>query len=520
MQSKVIEDAIDDIEGELINDIASFQHDPLGYALYAFPWGEDGSPLEGKVILEWQVDLLNDLGAGVLSIGDAIAEANRLGEDAEVAAYQDATSSGHGIGKSAVISIIVLWAISTFEDTRGIVTAGTDTQLKTKTIPELSKWYRMCINKHWFIQTSTAIYSAIPEHAKTWRIDYIPWSEHNPEAFAGLHNEGKRILIIMDEASTIAEVICETIKGALTDAGTEIIWMMFGNPTRTGTPFHEAFGRQKHRWKTRKISSLDVEITNKAQLQGYIDDYGVDSDFVKVRVLGDFPSAGSTQFISQLIIDEARARDVEFNALDPFIVMVDVARFGDDASVIGGRKGRDAKTVPWERYRGLDTMTLANHAARYARDNNARAIFVDGTGVGGGVVDRLRELETPRGCTVYDVQFGAKCNHAFKPNSRGDKYGNHIAEMSGHMRDWLEIGAIPDDDDIGDDLAKREYGYNGKGEIILEKKKDMKKRGLSSPDNWDCLALSFHLPVTLTPKVTAKPRPKNNPYASQLRRRR
>ena len=507
-----------DYEGELIDEIAGFECDPLGYAEFAFPWGEEGSPLENKILLEWQRELLTELGEGVLSIAQAIEKAREHDEEAQVEAYQDATSSGHGIGKSALISIIIFWAMSSFEDTRGIVTAGTDTQLKTKTIPELSKWYRMCINKHWFIQTSTAIYSAIPEHAKTWRIDYIPWSEHNPEAFAGLHNEGKRIVVIMDEASTIAKVICETIKGALTDAGTQIIWMMFGNPTRTGTPFHECFGRQRHRWNTRKIDSRTVEITNKAQLQGYVDDYGEESDFVKVRVRGEFPAAGSTQFISQTLVDEARKREAVSIATDPFIVMVDVARFGDDQSIIGGRKGRDARSVPWERYRNIDTMTLANHAARYARQNNAKAIFVDGTGVGGGVVDRLRQLELPIGCKVYDVQFGSSCNYAFKENKRGDKYGNHIAEMSGNMRDWLETGAIPDEDQLCDELAQREYGYNGKGEIILEKKKDMKKRGLSSPDNWDCLALSFHLPVTNVVKTHTPQQRSTKPMARPRRR--
>ena len=494
-----------DPEDQLIDDIAGFQHDPLGYALYAFPWGEPDEPLENKIILEWQRGVLNDLGAGVLSIAEAIAIAETKGEEPDTMAYQDATASGHGIGKSALISIIVLWAISTFEDTRGIVTAGTDTQLKTKTIPELSKWYRMCINKHWFIQTSTAIYSSIPEHAKTWRIDYIPWSEHNPEAFAGLHNEGKRILIIMDEASTIAKVICETIQGALTDAGTEIIWMMFGNPTRTGTPFYEAFGRQRHRWTTRKIDSRTVEITNKVQLAAYVEDNGEESDFVKVRVRGEFPAAGSTQFIPQDLIDAARTREAVSIPTDPFVVMVDVARFGDDASVIGGRRGRDARSVPWEKHYGMDTMELAARAAAYAMTNDAAAIFVDGTGVGGGVVDRLRQLQFPAGCVVYDVQFGAKCNHAYVIEEKGVKLANHVAEMSYHMKMWLKIGAIPDDDNLADELAQRNYGFNGKGEIILESKKDMKKRGLSSPDHWDCLALSFHLPVSHSKPRIAPP---------------
>lgn len=422
---------------------------------------------------------------------------------------------------SAIVSWLVLWAISTFENTRGVVTAGTDKQLKTKTVPELAKWYRLLICRHWFIQTSTAIFSAIPEYRATWRIDYIPWNETNPEAFAGLHNEGKRVFVAMDEASKIPAIIFETIAGAMTDANTEILWFLFGNPTRTGTPFHEAFGRHRKRWNNRKIDSRTVEITNKTELAQDVETYGEDSDRIRVRIRGEFPRAGSTQFIGSEMAQEARVREVEVIPTEPFVVMVDVARFGDDESVIGGRRGRDARSVPWESYQGIDTMELASHAARYARDNNAAAIFVDGTGVGGGVVDRLRQLELPEGCVVYDVQFGSKANGAYTIEDKNVKLANHVAEMWYQMRVWLAVGAIPDLDILEDDLTGREYGYNGKDEIVMERKEHMKKRGIASPDWGDCLALSFHLPIGRmnTVKKKSKPSRRNNPMSKVNRRR-
>lgn len=508
-----------DWEAELVKEMVDFECDPLGFVRFAFPWGEAGSDLEHKSIQDWQAQVLTDLGSGVISIAEAISAANDRGEEAEVSAYQDATSSGHGIGKSALVAWIVLWAMSTFPDTRGIVTAGTDTQLKTKTVAEIAKWYRICITNEWFTMTSTGLFSSIKEHSKTWRIDFISWNESNPDAFAGLHNEGKRILIVMDEASQIPEIITEVIKGALTDANTQIMWFMFGNPTKSGTPFYDCWGRFARSWVTRKIDSRTVAISNKTQIETYRAEYGEDSDFFKVRVRGEFPSIGSMQFIETDLVQAARIRAVETLPTDPFVVMVDVARFGDDSTVIGGRRGLDARSVPWLRNQGDDTMTTASKAAKYARDNNASAIFVDGTGVGGGVVDRLRQLELPMGCMVYEVHNGEKPNGAISIEDKRIKFANHITEMMWHVKTWLKRGAIPDDDSLERQLTTREYGYDGNDAIVLEKKQDMKKRLKMSPDDADCLALSFHMPIRLESRVkNHTPAKARKPMASRRRR--
>lgn len=116
-----------------------------------------------------------------------------------------ARASGHGIGKSAFISMLINWGMSTCEDCKVVVTANTDNQLRTKTWPEIIKWSNLAITKEWFTCTATAMYSNDPGHDKRWRADAIPWSEHNTEAFAGLHNERKRIIVVFDEASNIAD---------------------------------------------------------------------------------------------------------------------------------------------------------------------------------------------------------------------------------------------------------------------------------------------------------------------------
>jgi hypothetical protein len=136
-----------------------------------------------------------------------------------------AVCSGNGPGKSSFAGMLSWWGASTFEDCRINVTANTKNQLDTKTSPEFAKWFRNAINKDWFDVHVTSIKITDQEHAKNWRIDFLPWSDANPAAVAGQHNKGKRIILIFDEASEIARIIFETAEGALTDENTEIIFM-------------------------------------------------------------------------------------------------------------------------------------------------------------------------------------------------------------------------------------------------------------------------------------------------------
>jgi len=471
-----------DPESLLIQDIASFSNDPYGFVMYAFPWGS-GELAKHQGPDDWQVELLkaisSKLKSGVINVTEAI---------------QIAVASGHGIGKSALVAWIIEWSISTFEDTRGVVTANTEGQLKTKTWAELAKWHRLCICSHWFELTATALYSRQPKHEKTWRIDMVPWSERNTEAFAGLHNQGKRVVLIFDEAAAIPPIIWETAEGALTDSDTQIIWCVFGNPTRNSGRFRECFGKFKHRWLGRQIDSRTAKMTNKTQIDQWIIDYGEDSDFVRVRVRGVFPRAGSTQFIGSDLVEAQRSIEAHAGIYDALVIGVDPARFGDDESVIYIRKGRDGRTHPPLKFRGLDTMQLAARVAEQFEFYRADGIFVDEGGLGAGVVDRLRQLRVP----VIGINFGATPDRS-NPGQDAVKYFNKCAEMWGVMREWLKTGGcIPADVDLESQLTDREYGYamrNGVDAIQLESKKDMKKRGLSSPDIADALALTFAYPV-------------------------
>jgi len=457
-----------DPEIDLIEDIAAFTHDPLGYVLYAFPWGS--GELKGKYPDQWQIDLLKDIGQGLITVNQAV---------------QTATASGHDVGKSALVAWLVLWGMSTHEDTRGIVTANTDTQLRTKTWPEIAKWHRLAINKHWFTVTATAIYSTDKTHEKNWRVDIIPWSLVNTEAFAGLHNEGKRVILIFDEASSIPNIIWEVSEGAMFDADTEVIWAVFGNPTRNTGRFKECFGRFKHRWITRQIDSRDCKIPNKQKIQDLIDDYGIDSDFVKVRVRGLFPSMSVMQFISTDDVDKAYGRPIHIDQyrFAPKILTLDNAWEGDDEGVIGLRQGLAFKILRTFAKNDNDVQ-VATMLALLEDQEKADAVFID-AGYGTGVVScgkswgRLWRL----------VWFAEK--------STDDGCLNKRAEMWKNMRDWLKDGGcIPPDPVLQADLVGPETVGRTDGKVQLESKQDMKKRGIKSPGRGDALALSFAFPVS------------------------
>lgn len=474
---------------EFITALASFSRDPLGFVYFAFPWGEPGDLEKDAGPEPWQIRILEDLRDGLVNTDEAI---------------QLARTSGHGIGKSALVAWIILWAVSTFEDTKGVVTANTENQLKTKTWAEVSKWYRYFVARELFELTATALFARDKLHEKTWRIDMVPWSERNTEAFAGLHNQGKRILVVFDEASAIPDVIWEVTEGALTDENTEIIWCVFGNPTRSKGRFRECFlgGRFAHRWKSLAIDSRTVSFTNKRQIDKWIADYGEDSDFVRIRVRGLFPRVDAESFIPFELAREASTR-AEVGGWGYRVRLgVDVGRFGNDPSVIYPRCGPDGRSRKIEIYQGLDTMQLAAKVATAFHVHHAEIIFVDEGGVGGGVVDRLRMLRLP----VVPVDFGSGAEGTNLDD--GAKYANKRAEIWGGMRHWLQRGGtIPeriegnfsagmegDEITLLQELAAPTYAHNVREEIQLEKKSDIKKREGFSPNVADALATTFALP--------------------------
>lgn len=483
-----------EIQLKLVRLAKKWRNDPLAFAQGAFPWGK--GTLKGMSGPDrWQQKHLAYL-RDKLQDGASVDEV-----------IQTAIAAGHGVGKSGEVAWVILWAISTRADTRGVVTANTDTQLRTKTWAELAKWYHLCIFRVWFELTATSIFSKQPGHDKTWRIDAIPWSESNPEAFAGLHNQGKRILVIFDEASAITNKIWEVIEGAMTDKNTQILWLCYGNPTRNTGRFFDCFNKFRHRWWTMHVDGREAAMSNKAQIQAWLEDYGEDSDFFKVRVRGVFPSQSAMQFIPRNIVDAAISREmphVDYTRMVA-ILGVDVARYGDDASVIRTRFGLDSRSMPVQKFRGLNGWQLGAKVAehyRYLKSLGVRKIIIniDVGGVGASPVDWLQQ----NGYPINAINF------SHSPDDK-DRYKNKRAEMWGRMRDWLsEGGCIDDDSELIADLTGVEYSYTPTNQILLESKEDMKKRGLASPDNADSLCLTFAVRVNEYEEDLPKARSRNN----------
>lgn len=387
---------------------------------------------------------------------------------------------------SALVSWIILWAMATHEDTRGVVTANTDGQLKSKTWAELSTWYQRFICKEMFVLTATSIFANQPGHEKTWRIDAVPWSERNTEAFAGLHNHGKRILIIFDEASAIIDKIWEVTEGAMSDKDTEKIWIAFGNPTRTNGRFYDCFHKFRKYWKTRQIDSRTVEITDKKKINDWLEAWGEDSDFFKVRVRGVFPAASDSQFISRAIVDEALKRIPEPTLYKKFpaVIGVDPAWTGSDTLEICMRQGPFYKHLLTLQKNDNDIYT-AGLLARYEDEYNAAAVFID-SGYGQGIYSAGQVM----GRSWQLVHFAGK--------PLNDLYANKRAEIWGNMKEWLKNeGMLEDDQQLIDDLTGPEAFINTRGKLQLESKDDMKRRGLPSPNKADALALTFAYPVTM-----------------------
>lgn len=455
---------LSDLDKMLAEDAARFFHDPKGFSHYAYPWGEPGSPLEAWSGLDdWQCEVM-----------DYIGQQTRVA----TTAIRVAISSGHGTGKSGLGSCLINWFMSTRPDCAVVATANTKTQLQTKLWRELALWHKRSLFEPWFQWMATSLRAI--EAPETWVANAIPWSVNNPEAFAGLH--GQYVLVLFDEASAIEDIIWETMEGAMTTAGFTPIWVVQGNPTRSSGGFYKCFHDPKSPWKTFKIDSRTARMTNKAQLQEWIERWGADSNFARTRIYGEFPTVGDMQFIASNLVDRAiankRAPEID---QDYLVLGVDIARKGSDTSVIQPRTSN--RTLKPRVYRIPDTMLLAATIADAIDELHPDTVFVDGNGIGAGVVDRLRQL----GYDVIDV-LGQSA-------ALDERYYNKRAECYGGLREWLRGDVqLPPDDELREELVGLEYDLR-RDRILLEDKDDIRDRIGRSPDKADALALTFAEPI-------------------------
>lgn len=465
----------DDIDILLATEVSKFFDDPLGWVMWAFDWGHgDLAGFDGPD--QWQIDELEELGRQI--------RANKFNGIDPVDPVRFSTTSGHGIGKSAKSSWVILFIMSTRPHAKGIVTANTGEQLRTKTWSELGKWRQRCIVGHWFEYNngkgSMSLYHK--SFSSSWRVDAQTCREENSEAFAGLHAANSTPFYLFDEASSIPPEIWEVAEGGLTDG--EPMFFCYGNPTRNDGKFHDTFNPNS-RWTTFQIDSRNAKMTNKRLIEQWKEDHGEDSDFFRVRVRGQFPKAGDMQFMGSDIVENAMTLPLPVYLGDePLIMSFDVARGGGDDCRISFRRGKDAQSEPSYRItyeNSRDSMKMLSKVVMVIERHKPNAIFVDSTGVGGPIHDRLREL----GYNSYEVHFGNKADDE-------KRYLNRTAEMGDRLRKWmLNGGRVTNDEQLKRELVCREFWHDDKDRLVLERKKDIKQRLGYSPDWADAMYLLF-----------------------------
>lgn len=467
-------------------------NDPLAFVLFAYPWGQTNTPLQNFAgPRTWQRKVLQDLRDHI--------RANQGKVDFDT--FQMAVASGRGIGKSALVSWLVHWMLSTRIGSSTIVSANTENQLTTKTWPELTKWLGLSLNAHWFEPSATRVTPAkwlsdlvrqdLNRDTRLWAAQAQLWSAENPDAYAGTHNYDG-VLLIFDEASGIDDKIWAVSDGFFTENTPNRFWLAFSNPRRNTGYFYETFHAKREFWRTLQIDARTVEQNDARVYEKIISEYGPESYQAHVEVYGQFPSAADDQFIPQYFVTDAFEREPVKDPFAPIVVGVDPARFGSDATVIAVRQGRTLLEI--RRFRNQDTMETVGNVIEIIEQYAPALVAIDDGGVGGGVVDRLKEQRY----NVRGVNFGNKSRQPLM-------WGNKRAEMWGAMREWLRTASVPRDNTLKQDLTSPNVKPDSRGTLFLESKKDMRARGLASPDAADALCLTFAFPVgTREPMVDSR----------------
>lgn len=459
------------------------KNDPEKFVLAVFPWGQPGSPLEKqRGPREWQRSILRRIKLNI--------DNNRnLSDTPELyEMLQHSVASGRGIGKSALVSWLTLWMITTRIGSSVIISANSQEQLEKTTWAEIGKWVAMSVNSHWWEITSRSIKPAewikqsVEEELKKgtgyWGAEGKLWSAERPDAYAGPHNfDG--LMVIFDEASGIPDEIWGVAEGFFTEPIPDKYWFAFSNPRRNTGYFYQTFNDYSNVWTSEQIDARDVEDVAISTYEKLIAQYGEESNRVKIEVYGEFPDTDDVQFISSRMVKEAMNRNKYDDDSAPVIIGVDPAK-GNDDTVILVRKGRDVVSI--QRYSTPDTMKTVSLVIKAIEEFSPTLVNIDEGGVGAGVVDRLKE----QGYKVRGVNFGwaSSDNRMFK---------NKRAEMWFETKEWLRTASIPNDKKLFNDLVSARIDHSElSGALKLVSKH---KLTTASPDSADALALTFAFKV-------------------------
>lgn len=430
--------------------------------------------------------------------------------------------SGHGIGKSAVEAWAVIWFLCTRPFPKIPCTAPTEHQLMDVLWAEISKWMRNNpALKDGLVWTKERLY--MRGYPEEWFA--VPRTATNPEALQGFHAE--HVLYIIDEASGVSDKVFEPVLGAMT--GPDAKLLMMGNPTRLTGFFYDSHHKARTEYNAMHVDGRDSVHVSKSFVNKIIKMFGEDSDVFRVRVAGQFPKSTPDSLIAMEWCEEAAKRPDSAGGIR-IDIGIDVARYGDDNSVLYPVADK-AVSLPYEVYHHNRTTEIAGYAVmmikRFALEGRAEVIRVkvDCDGLGVGVYDNLYDMKEQ---ILEEIHQECCRRKEGEPRSKGPwneesqllsidleilechfggaggkvdeddpvEYSNSSGLMWGTIRQFLKDGRLhlPDDDTLFSQLCSRKYAVNKEGKLELERKEAMKKRGLSSPDIADALALALYDP--------------------------
>lgn len=405
--------------------------------------------------LEWQKQFLN-----------AIARGER----------RLSVRAGHGVGKSTACSWALIWFMLTRYPQKSVLTAPTAGQLFDALFAEVKRWINALPD---FLKENIEVFSDRIVHKHAPESSFMSArtsSADRPEALAGVHSEN--VLLICDEASAIPEAVYESAAGSM--SGHSATTILIGNPTRNTGLFFRTHHELKVDWFTMHVSCLDNPLVSRDFIQQIKSTYGENSNAFRVRVLGEFALREDDVLIAAELVDSAMDRDLVLDPKEPIVYGIDVARFGDDRTVILKRQGQIVTEV--KSWSGADTMETVGRIVHEAKVDKPAEICVDSIGLGAGVADRLRE----QGYNVRDVNVSESA--AMNPQAARLRDELWLA-----LRDWLNTRTckLPKMEELRAELCSPTYSFTSTGKIKVEGKAELKRRGHRSPDLADALCLTF-----------------------------
>lgn len=414
--------------------------------------------------------------------------------------------SGHGTGKDAFAAWIILWFMSTRPYAKVACTAPTARQLTDILWSELAKWFRQSQLQNEFVhQTDKFFHKSAPKEwwARTISPQVKGSKEEQAETLAGLH--GDHLLIIVDEASGVPDPVFIPLEGAMTQEDNRTL--VIGNMTKNFGYFYESHfdDRIAKNWKRLHWDSRKSSLVSDKMVDYFRVKYGEESNVFRIRVAGEPPLEDEATYIPLHWARSCLGNEVIVPESEPLYLSVDVARYGDDYSVVLPRRG--LQITAWDKFQGMNTINLAGFVHGLYRDLSAEGLAIDEIGVGAGVVDwfynhNRRMLTSEEAIRCFGINVASEAPNKSKYHRLRDELWGRVKEKC--MKSLYSFPDTEAGEELCNELSQPRYFYDNNGAVQIESKRDMKLRGVSSPNIADALCLSEHF-ESMAPQAFKRP---------------